>query len=269
MLALLLAGLSKVRSASRQVESKNKLRQMGVAFQQIEIKPRQKNDDSIGGGSVFTDLLPYLELSDGSGNLLSSPDQFYLSSVDPSVLALQHNNGFPQPGQPSSAPHQSQKAKGTSSYCVNSIICNECRTVQDISDGSSNTILFSERYANCAANAVLWSLKSSICIDGHTNAIIPCANTDRRATFADKMYTDILPTRDGGGPLSIGTPRNSLFQVQPSVYNCDMNLVQSLTSDGLAVAMADGSVRVIRPSIDPSIYWSAVTPRGGEAVPLD
>jgi len=33
--------------------------------------------------------------------------------------------------------------------------------------------------------------------------------------------------------------------------------------------MMDGSIRTISPSISPTVFWSAVTPAGGETAGLD
>ena len=41
---------------------------------------------------------------------------------------------------------------------------------------------------------------------------------------------------------------------------------QTPFSAGLPVAFFDGSVRILSPSIDESIFWSLVTPNGGEVV---
>ena len=58
------------------------------------------------------------------------------------------------------------------------------------------------------------------------------------------------------------------FQLRPTVAGCDPSYPQSPYSSGLLVAWADGSVRMISASISPSVFWSAVTPDGGE-VPGD
>jgi len=37
----------------------------------------------------------------------------------------------------------------------------------------------------------------------------------------------------------------------------------------MLTAMIDGSVRTVRGSVSSAAYWAAVTPAGGETVPLD
>ncbi|HEY2783511.1 MAG TPA: H-X9-DG-CTERM domain-containing protein [Fimbriiglobus sp.] len=58
------------------------------------------------------------------------------------------------------------------------------------------------------------------------------------------------------------------FQVRPlpSAENCDPSLAQTPHVGGMLAAMADGSVRTVRPSVTPEVYWAAVTPAGGEVI---
>jgi len=59
------------------------------------------------------------------------------------------------------------------------------------------------------------------------------------------------------------------FQLAPTPDACDPRIVQASTRSGLVVAMMDGSVRTISPSVAPAVYWSSLTPDRGEAVSLD
>ena len=59
------------------------------------------------------------------------------------------------------------------------------------------------------------------------------------------------------------------FQVRPRPEDVDPRILQTAFQAGLTVAMFDGSVRSIRPSIDESIYWALITPSGGEVASLD
>jgi hypothetical protein len=47
---------------------------------------------------------------------------------------------------------------------------------------------------------------------------------------------------------------------------CNVYLAQTPHPGGMLVALADGSVRQLRPNIDPTVYWGAVTPAGGEVL---
>jgi prepilin-type N-terminal cleavage/methylation domain-containing protein len=269
IIALILSGIQKVRVSAKLLESKNKLKQMSLAFLQCNENDtfENHNDVSKGGGNVFRSLLPQLDIASRDGSFSFVPVTYFLSTLDPGMEELIGSNAPLPDGVGDGKP---VTIRGTSSYCVNSVLCYECRKMQDITDGASNTILFSERYANCEGFHIFWSQPGTICyLEASPPKRIPCEKGNRRATFADKMYPDFIPIRDERTNRTVGSPENRLFQVRPTLSDCDLSLVQTFTSSGLCVAMADGSVQVIRPSIDPSIFWSAVTPRGGETVPLD
>jgi hypothetical protein len=45
---------------------------------------------------------------------------------------------------------------------------------------------------------------------------------------------------------------------------CHHGSAQTPNPNGMTVAMADGSIRLLARSIAPSVYWGLVTPAGGE-----
>ena len=100
---------------------------------------------------------------------------------------------------------------------------------------------------------------------------------ERANTFADVHgfgyddtgpYPDFHPITTDNPPVSRAAG-NATFQVRPSRAACDPRLPQATTPAGLRVGLADGSVRVLRPGIEPSLFWGAVTPAAGEVVDLD
>jgi hypothetical protein len=54
------------------------------------------------------------------------------------------------------------------------------------------------------------------------------------------------------------------FQGKPAPDAADNQYLQGVHGDLLNVAMLDSSVKPISSSIDPVVFWSAVTPAGGE-----
>jgi hypothetical protein len=59
------------------------------------------------------------------------------------------------------------------------------------------------------------------------------------------------------------------FQVRPTPDQCDPSIPQTAFSNGIAVLLFDGSVRMIPSGIAPPVFWAAVTRDGGEAIFLD
>src|SRR5262249_54168601 len=105
------------------------------------------------------------------------------------------------------------------------------------------------------------------CYNGIPEQVVPCGtNTDRRANFSDDTYVDVLPVTSGVPPITTGSVPGLIFQSAPRPAACDGRVVQSSSASGLVVALADGSLRVLASSINPMIYWAAVTPNKGEVL---
>ena len=195
---------------------------------------------------VFSSLLPFIEATSiPTPNGLSIKQ--YQSPADPSFTAFPAN-------------------EGNCSFAVNALLYGR-GLVEDITDGSSNTIAFSERYARCQRQGVSWSLGEIICINGLTGQRVLCGvEFDRRANFADRSFVDVLPVTSGTPPNTTGSVPGLTFQTKPKPTDCDGRIVQGALPGGLIVALSDGSVRVLSPTIAPIVYWAAITPNGGEVL---
>ena len=121
-------------------------------------------------------------------------------------------------------------------------------------DGTSNTLLFVERYAVCVSNslalprACLWDWWQT---NWHT------AGNDYRPTIA--FATTAL---NNTGPQSI-------FQVRPAAGHCDPSRAATPHVGGMVVTLADGSVRVLADGMSGNTWWAGCTPGGGEALGTD
>ncbi len=102
------------------------------------------------------------------------------------------------------------------------------------SDGTSNTIVFGERYTVCGMMAVGWAM--GMCGNPPT---WPYSFTN--ATF----------------------PSLPLPQPAPSQANCDSMRLQSPYSGGLLVSMGDGSVRMISGGVSQYCWNLALNPADG------
>ena len=134
-------------------------------------------------------------------------------------------------------------------------------------DGTSNTIVFAEHYARC--NGTSFHYSSSLWSFTGSHAV-------RRATFADggssqsyQLLDDVHPVTAGVPPSSTPSAPGVTFQVRPPLDECNPLVPQTPHAGGMIVALADGSVRTIAPAVNPSVFWSAVTPAGGEVNTLD
>ena len=70
------------------------------------------------------------------------------------------------------------------------------------------------------------------------------------------------------------TGTSSLFLVQPNAFlanpgPCDRRVASSGHTNGMNVALGDGSVRFLTRGISPTTWWAACTPAGGESLAND
>jgi prepilin-type N-terminal cleavage/methylation domain-containing protein len=253
LIALLLGAVMRVRESASIVESKNNLRQIVLgmhhfgAANQGRLPKLGYERQRIVGGSIYTGkanppifvtLLPYVEGQTAAkkkkGKFQTVP--LFLSPADPGAAEAIAKNA------------------AVSSYAANAeVFTDNPNLLTTFADGTSNTIAFAEHYAyNCAGVSFpYWENSVSVI---------------HRPAFAD--FIDVRPVTQGDPPVSMPTPMRWLtslmFQVAPRPSQCESVLPQTPHASGMIVALADGSVRQLAPSIGISIFWGAVTPNKGE-----
>ena len=138
-----------------------------------------------------------------------------------------------------------------------------------VTDGSSNTILITERYPICT-NATYATGGSYWAYCAYPGLGLPAPMTNPGAVPLPQ-YPGIQITALflAGQTAAVGP--NSLFQVQPSPFQgagsvCDPLKSQTPHSGSMVVCIADGSVRQVASTIPGATWWAALTPSGGETV---
>ena len=137
-------------------------------------------------------------------------------------------------------------------------------------DGTSNTILFAEKYARCdgtgSPGGTWWMrgvLHGARTFEGGSDDSYP---GDRlSAVFAGGVGVDGVRWLTG---------KSSKFQVRPTPFitrpgPCDRRLASSGHTAGMNVGLADGSVRFLHYAISPATWWAACTPAGDEILGSD
>ncbi len=115
-------------------------------------------------------------------------------------------------------------------------------------DGTSNTILFAEKYGEC--NAV------------HGGGSTWSRHLVNPSTYG--AYFNYLGTHGVGGPTYVPP-----FQVQPERdKTCDYRQA-STPHSVMQVGMADGSVRGVSAGVSPGTWWAACTPASGDQLGPD
>jgi prepilin-type N-terminal cleavage/methylation domain-containing protein len=247
-----------------------------------------------GWGTVFFHLLPYIEQDNLYRSACTTepnpmaenpgPNQPYYSGATgvgtPSFIGAKPIKTYLCPSDPSvpggSGTYTDVLFKyqwATSSYAGNLLVFAQLpnpaqfntvlswqgmsRIPASFTDGTSNTILFAERYAVCVSNALglqranLWDfwLPPAYLNGGIGHDYLPY--------FA-------IPTSNG---FPIGSV--SLFQVQPPPGNCDPSRASTAHTGGMQVLLADASVRTLSSGLSGTTWWAAVTPAGGEVLGSD
>jgi prepilin-type N-terminal cleavage/methylation domain-containing protein len=117
------------------------------------------------------------------------------------------------------------------------------RLAASFSDGTSNTLLFVDKYAQCNGQINRWDFWWA---------------GDWQPTFANSQTGAIGPA--------------SLFQVQPMPWSsgaCDIGRASSPHTGAIMACLADGSIKTIASGTSATTWWTACTPAAGDTLGPD
>ena len=274
LVGLLVPAVQKVREAANYVACSNQLRQWSLAAHNCHDQHRKlapglgwfPGESSGGYGTIFFHLLPHVEQdalykkSFYNNTYFAGQDKVYCEPIG--LLQCPSDPSMPTDGV---ATDGYGYKWGASSYAVNVQVVARTKangvivTPQhnalipaSIPDGTSNTILFAEKYARCF------------------NCSYPEGGNFWAYWFTganlQPYHTGFAVSWNG---YSVGP--GSKFQVQPRPYNgmCDPTVASTPHSAGIHVGMVDGSVRMLSANVSMPTWWFMCTPNGGETIPYD
>jgi prepilin-type N-terminal cleavage/methylation domain-containing protein len=269
LIGLLLPAVQKVREAAARMKSANNLKQLSLAVHNYEGAKGKipGNAEVLSNGmtvSLHWLLLPYIEQSalqdaaNGSNaNYLANaktivpifispldnslPD--YVMTIGGTVWAASNYAGnhtvFGYPGN----------ATNWNGF-VNNDFDNHGRRIENISDGSSNTVMFGERYAQCSSGGSLWAYRK----------IDPAATNPSYPGWARmSFYPANWTSNNKSTPLTTAPPQD-----RPLVANCSPYNIQAMSASGCQISMCDGSVRSVTTNISSTVWFAAVWPDDGQ-----
>jgi len=285
LIGLLVPAVQKVRETANSAQSQNNLKNFGLAAnncyaQWKKLPPGIGSFPRAGGnsGTVFWWLLPYIEgdtiqkvnvgiansylENDGSGTGTPATLKLFGANGDPTFVEVSASATLTPPTTP----------LALTSYAANSFVfggdSNWKTGVTDgnsfpsaaipasITDGTSNTALFTEAYARCQTGAGQtgrgWANESN----GYNNPGAPLINTTPWAP------APLAPLVAPQGP-------GSLPQNQPIPANATCGAPQGFLSAGINISMADGSGRFISSAVSPRTWSLLLFPNDGFPVPTD
>jgi len=254
LIGLLLPAVQKVREAAARVQSMNNLKQQSLALHNcndtysklppaVGFFPGTGWNDSTWGlpapqGTLQYFLLPFMEqdaiyqqAGGWSWNSYGTVVKTYISPADPSLPAS----------------NLTWSGRGAISYASNWFVFggdgnggSNAAIPRTFADGTSNTIVFGERYCICQQGQSgevqhIWGESGQ--------GVGPGANY-----FSPSFWNTNLP------------------QLKPTQLQCNPALLQSPFSGGVLVGLGDGSVRGVSSGVSQPTWQSALLPADG--IPL-
>jgi len=273
LIGLLLPAVQKVREAAARMTCSNQLKQMGVAVANYEsansrLPPGWTSTGGTQYGGLHFWLLPYVE-----------QDNVYKAAGNNSWN--QNNTLIKTFICPSDATTWTSYINGGTNYAYNVWVFGgnvgwgsdqkPGSFITAMPDGTSNTVTFAERYKLCQPSS-----------GGHTDpvwAAHPWSTPNGPWAVAGFGYTSwsnasgIANVPNGGGNLNGyypdywthgNGPGGSIpFQTSPSAANCNWYAMQGAHSGTMQVALGDGSVRGVNPSVSTTTWVYACVPNDG------
>jgi prepilin-type N-terminal cleavage/methylation domain-containing protein len=330
LIGLLLPAVQKVREAAARAKSQNNLKQIALAVHNFNDAYQGKLPalTDLGTGaptgwgyqSLFFNILPYIE-QDNVFRVFqkATPSTYfrpttgatrtiiptYLSPADSTASNGATMTGVAAPAIGGGAAITAGEY-ATTSYAANGFVfkSNTGGLPRTFVDGTSNTVMFAERYQICtpAGSAAqnppvynLWAFGRNDAAVASNRRPSPAAfyflakatgnAEETKPTIFAAPVTPLTPATTAPNPLSMNQrwrigrdnativttpPAGAPYQLAPrGAIACNPQLPQTPHVGGMLAGLGDGSVRTVAPTISQWTFAAACTPAGQETLAAD
>jgi hypothetical protein len=228
--AFALPAVSRVREAAAQAQSTNNLKQLALAMHAhhdvYKALPPGVGTNAGQSGPTHFHILPFIDQEALSN---AAQGASWKNGTYGAVLRV-----YLDPRDETSNGHRHKNWLATTNYPVNWLVVGEGnRRLAAIADGTSNTLMFAQRYQICNGQPTAWGYPA--------------------------IYT--------WAPIFAYYSEES-FQAAPRQEHCDPARAQALGRD-ILVAFCDGTVRSISETIRPTTWYYVCDPSDGNSLPND
>lgn len=285
LIGMLLPAVQKVRASALRTASVNNLRQLGTASHNYASANNSAMPSGGANNGTFFTLLPYLE-QDG---VYAAP----AATAKASVIKTLVNPGDQSSTSPSATittttyqlpdftPVTTVTPVGLTSYAWNASWFNGTLKLAAVTDGTSNTIMFSERLMNCGGTLNPWyGAGAPLTLGGTLGGGTLGGGTLGGGTLGGGTLGGgtLGGGTLGGGGGTLGTtiafmPAGPLVIANLGATStaCVSTASSSTTAGAITICLGDGSVRTVAyaagstPASTGITTWeAALTPNGGE-----
>jgi type II secretory pathway pseudopilin PulG len=280
LIALLLPAVQKVREAANRTKCANNLRQLAVATHNFNatygrLPPAWWWDPNVRGhccdnvtspaarvtgteGSVMYYLLPFIE----QDNLYRQSNGVARNVLPEVVKTFICPSDFTS-GSWGKGDYLNSQGWAGSSYAANVMVFDPFhpQSVEvAITDGTSQTVMFVERYLNCNnhRDGPAWAWIEPYPGPGAVDP--PAFGCASYGIWNANSLNGYCPDCNQGG---------TAYQLAPTLTDCIYTTIQTAHHAAMQVGLADGSVRGVSAGISTHTWERVCYPRDGEVLPAD